>query len=62
MGWKIFFVIFTKLIPRKNFFLYCKNFGVDGTNVPLRLAPARFLVLIFGAFLVHWRGDKGGAW
>ena len=31
MDWKIFLVIFTKLIPRKNFFLYCKNFGVDGT-------------------------------
>ena len=30
--WNIFFVIFTKLIPRKNFFLYCKNFGVDGVN------------------------------
>ena len=32
VDWKIFFVIFTKLIPRKNF-LYCKNFGVDGTFV-----------------------------
>ena len=31
VDWKIFFVIFTKLIPRENFFLYCKNFGVDGS-------------------------------
>ena len=31
VDWKIFFVSFTKLIPRKNFFLYCKHFGVDGT-------------------------------
>ena len=30
VDWKIFFVIFTKLIPRNNFFLYCKHFGVDG--------------------------------
>ena len=30
VDWKIFFVIFTKLIPRKNFCLYCKNFDVDG--------------------------------
>ena len=31
VGWKMLFVILTKLIPRKNFFLYCKTFGVDGT-------------------------------
>ena len=29
--WKIFFVIFTKLIPRR-IFLYCKKFGVDGND------------------------------
>ena len=28
--WKIVFVGFAKLIPRRIFFLYCKNFGVDG--------------------------------
>ena len=28
--WKIFFVIYTNLIPRRIFFLYCKHFGVDG--------------------------------
>ena len=30
--WKIFFVIFMKLIPRR-IFLYCKNFGVDGIDI-----------------------------
>ena len=35
--WKIFFVIFTKLIPRK-IFLYCKHFGVDG-KIPRRGKP-----------------------
>ena len=30
-GWKIFFVNFTKLIPRKICF-YCENFGVDGKS------------------------------
>ena len=29
---KIFFVIFTKAIPRRIFFLYCKKFGVDGSG------------------------------
>ena len=29
--WKIFFVIFTKLIPRRIFF-GLQNFGVDGTQ------------------------------
>ena len=28
--WKICFAIFTKLIPRGIFFLYCENVGVDG--------------------------------
>ena len=32
--WKLFFVIFTKLIPRRIFFLYCKNVGVDGKEFP----------------------------
>ena len=31
--WKICLVIFTKLIPRRNFLLYCKIFGVDGMFV-----------------------------
>ena len=31
-GWIFVFVIFTKLIPRRKFFLYCANFGVDGTS------------------------------
>ena len=29
--WKIFFGIFTKLIPRR-ILLYCKNFGVDSNH------------------------------
>ena len=36
MDWKIFFVVFTKLMPRKNFFLYCQNFGVDGSFKTLK--------------------------
>ena len=37
---KYFFVIFTKLIPRR-IFLYCKNFGVDGILSANRLfAPS----------------------
>ena len=32
--WKIFLVIFTKLIPRR-IFLYCKHFGVDGVSPKL---------------------------
>ena len=32
--WKIFFVIFTKLIPRRNLFVFCNNFGVDGMCSP----------------------------
>ena len=37
VDWKIFFVISTKLIPRKIFFVYCKHFGVDGNSQELRV-------------------------
>ena len=30
--WKILFVIFTNINSSQDFFLYCKNFGVDGNN------------------------------
>ena len=39
-GWKFVFVIFTKLIPRRNFFLYCEHFGVDGKSCMRQVPPA----------------------
>ena len=51
--WKIFFVICTKLIPRRKLFLYCKTFGVDGTSKkpkpyspPFHVPHQTFLVLL----------------
>ena len=33
VGWKLFFVVCTKFNSSQDFFLYCKNVGVDGNSL-----------------------------